>query len=59
MSRVITLTLLVLLGVAASPAAGDMQVQLFNSLYGSVAGEFDVDSVGTTPVPFVTNTTAS
>jgi hypothetical protein len=48
---------LLTLVVIASPAAGNMQVQVFNSYYGSIAGEYDVDSVGTTPVPFVTNMT--
>ncbi|MCP4247580.1 MAG: hypothetical protein GY778_11075 [bacterium] len=58
--RVSSLAAVMMVGrvlVCVSPAAADMQVQIFNSPFGSLAAEYDVDSVGTTPVPFLTNVT--
>lgn len=50
------LVLAAVLLLFAAPVRGDMQVWMYNGVGGG-AGEFDVDSVGTTPIPFITSVT--
>ncbi|HNQ24025.1 MAG TPA: hypothetical protein PKK06_13135 [Phycisphaerae bacterium] len=43
------------LSVTALPALGDMQLRLYDGYGTNFGGEFDVDDVGSTPIPFVTS----